>query len=185
MARAAVLRCTFRERSQNPASVPSPGTSSALVESQNASSHHEPGPVHREHRRPPEGGLEIPSNDVTLAFSLQAFEELTRPTRAFEDAATWAFHIGIVSSESSFIERRRVREAGYPQDFLSGPRSIEEALSSLRNHFETERYVFVGTDETDGIVETVPEWTFQSLTDAATAADWRLESAPTVDDGWP
>jgi hypothetical protein len=96
----------------------------------------------------------MPSNDLTLAFSLQALEKLARPKRAFEDAAT-------------------------------GPRSIGEALSSLRNHFETERYVFVGTDETDGIVETVPEWTFQSLIDAATAADWRLESASTVDDDWP
>jgi hypothetical protein len=127
----------------------------------------------------------MPSNDLTLAFSLQALEKLARPKRAFEDAATWTSYIGIVSSESSFVERRRVREAGYPQDFLSGPRSIEEALLSLRNHFETERYVFVGTDETDGIVETVPEWSFQSLTDAATAADWRLESASTVDDDWP
>ncbi|MEF8825174.1 MAG: hypothetical protein V5A27_02360, partial [Halapricum sp.] len=108
-----VLRCTFRERSQSPASVPSPETSSALVESQNGSSRHATGPVQKEHRRLPEGGLEIPSNDVTLAFSLQAFEELTRPTRAFEDAATWAFHVGIVSSELSFVERRRVREAGY------------------------------------------------------------------------
>jgi hypothetical protein len=147
---AAVLRCTFRERSQNPASVPSPGTSSALVESQNGSSRHDTGPVQKEHRRLPEGGPEMPSDDVTLAFSLQALEELTRPTRAFDDAATWASHVGIVSSESSFVERWRVREAGYPQDFLSGPRSIGEALSSLRNHFETERHVFVGTDETRG-----------------------------------
>jgi hypothetical protein len=32
----------------------------------------------------------MPSNDLTLAFSLQALEELARPTRAFEDAATLA-----------------------------------------------------------------------------------------------
>ena len=123
-------------------------------------------------------------NDLTLAFSLWALEKLARSKQAFEDAATWTSYIGIVSSESSFLERRRVREAGYPQDFLSGPRSIEEALSSLRNHFETERYVFVTTDETDGIVETVPEWTFQSLTDAARAADWPLATDFSAND-WP
>ena len=127
----------------------------------------------------------MPSDDLTLAFSLQALEKLARPKRAFEDAATWTSHIGIVSSESSFIERRRVREAGYQQDFLSGPRSIEETLSSLRNHFETERYVFVGTDETDGVVETVPDWTFQSVTEAATAADWRLGTTSATGDDWP
>ena len=30
----------------------------------------------------------MPSNDVTLAFSLQALEKLARPKRVFEDAAT-------------------------------------------------------------------------------------------------
>jgi len=127
----------------------------------------------------------VPSNDLTLAFSLRALEKLARPERAFEDASKWTAHIGIVSSESSFIERRRVREAEYPQDFLSGPRSIEEALTILPNHFETERYVFVGTDETDGIAETVPEWTFQSVTDAATAADWQLGTTSSTGDDWP
>jgi len=127
----------------------------------------------------------MPSNDLTLAFSLQALEELARPTRAFEDAATWTSHIGIVSEEPSFIEQHRAREAGYQWDFLSGPRSVERALSSIRNNFDTERYVFVGTDETSGVVETVPDWTFQSATDAATAANWQLTTISSTDDDWP
>jgi hypothetical protein len=49
-------------------------------------------------------------------------------------------------------------------------------------HFETERYVFVGTDETDSVVETVSDWTVQSVTDAATAADWRLGTTSSTDD---
>jgi hypothetical protein len=127
----------------------------------------------------------MPSTDLTLAISLRALDELAEPTRVLEDAATWASHVGIVSSEPSYIERRRVREAGYHQDFLSGPRSIDEALTSLRGHFETERYVFVGTDETSGVVEAVPDWTFQSVTDAATAADWQLAATTAADDDWP
>jgi hypothetical protein len=126
----------------------------------------------------------VPSNDLTLAFSLRALEKLARPERAFEDASKWTAHIGIVSSEPSFIERRRVREAGYPQDFLSGPRSIEEALSSVRTHFETERYVFVGVDENSEAVKTVPDWTYQSVTDAARAADWPLGTESSAND-WP
>jgi DNA-binding response OmpR family regulator len=126
----------------------------------------------------------MPSNDVTLALSLRALGRLVRPNRAFKDATTWTSYIGIVSSESSVIERRRVREVGYQQDFLSGPRSIEEALSRIRSHFETERYVFVGTDETGGVAETVPDWTFQSVNDAATAADWRLATTSSTGDDW-
>jgi hypothetical protein len=124
----------------------------------------------------------VPSNDLTLAFSLRAFEQLARPERAFEDASKWTAHVGIVSSEPSFIERRRVREAGYPQDFLSGPRSIEEALSSVRTHFETERYVLVGTDETSDAVKTVPDWSYRSVREAATAAGWPLSSDASVGD---
>ena len=127
----------------------------------------------------------MPSNDLTLAFSLQTLEKLARPNRAIDDAETWTRHVGIISSEASFIERRRVREAGYQQDFLSGPRSTEEALLRIRSHFETERYVFVGTDETGSVVETVPDWTFQSVTDAATAANWQLTTVSSTDDDWP
>ena len=90
-----------------------------------------------------------------------------------------------VSSDPSFTERRRTREAGYRQDFLSGPRSIEEALSTSVGHFETGRYVFVGTDGTGGVVEAVPGRAFQSVTDAATAADWRLVTTSAADDDWP
>ncbi|QOS14059.1 uncharacterized protein HfgLR_24375 (plasmid) [Haloferax gibbonsii] len=127
----------------------------------------------------------MPSNDLTLAVSLRALDELARPSRALEDAARWTCHLGIVSSEPSFIERRRVREAGYEQEFLSGPRTIEEALTSVRAHFDTARYVFVGTDETSEVVTRVPDWTYQSVTDAAAAADWRLTSTIDADEEWP
>lgn len=127
----------------------------------------------------------MPSNDLTLAISLRALDRLARPKRAFDDAVTWTSHIGIISSEPSFIERRRVREAGYQQDFLSGPRTIEEALASVGKHFETKRYVFVGIDEPSRARETVPGWTFQSVTDAAAAADWRVGTTPSAEDEWP
>ncbi|VTT85149.1 hypothetical protein DM2_31 [Halorubrum sp. DM2] len=125
------------------------------------------------------------STDLTLAVSLGALDRLARPDRALEDAATWASHVGIVSSEPSYIERRRVREAGYHQEFLSGPRSVAEALSAVRNNFQTERYVFVGTDETSGAVEAVSGWTYQPIVDAATAADWKLSTPSSVNRDWP
>jgi hypothetical protein len=104
----------------------------------------------------------MPSTDLTLAISLEALEELARPNQALEDAATWTSHVGIVSSQPSYIERWRVREAGYHQE-----------------------YVFVGTGETSGVVKTVPEWTFRSVTDAATAADWQLATPSSATDDWP
>jgi len=127
----------------------------------------------------------VASTDLTLAVSLGALDRLARPAHALEDATTWTSHVGIVSSEPSYIERRRVREAEYHQEFLSGPRSIAEALSAVRGHFETERYVLVGTDETAGVIGTVPDWAYQSVTEAAKAAGWQLESVSTADDDWP
>ncbi|ELZ33238.1 hypothetical protein C472_15057 [Halorubrum tebenquichense DSM 14210] len=78
-----------------------------------------------------------------------------------------------------------MREAGYHQEFLSGPRSVAEALSAVRNNFQTERYVFVGTDETSGAVEAVSGWTYQPIVDAATAADWKLSTPSSVNRDWP
>ncbi|ELZ49134.1 hypothetical protein C463_00135 [Halorubrum californiense DSM 19288] len=125
------------------------------------------------------------STDLTLAVSLGALDRLARPAHALEDATTWTSHVGIVSSEPSYIERRRVREAEYHQEFLSGPRSIAEALTAVRGHFETERYVFVGTDETARVVQTVPDWTFQLVTDAADTADWAIETTSSTGGNWP
>lgn len=111
----------------------SAGTLPALVESQNESSRHDTGTIHRERLHPPEGGPEMQSNDLTLVFSEQALEKLTRPKRAFDDIATWASHVGIVSSEPSFIERRRVREASYQYETSYQARGrSQKALSTLR-----------------------------------------------------
>jgi hypothetical protein len=41
----------------------------------------------------------------------------------------------------------------------------------LGDHFESERYVFAGTDKTSDAVKTVPDWTYQPVTDAGDAAD--------------
>lgn len=125
----------------------------------------------------------MPSNDLTLAISLRALGRLTRPNDALEDAATWTNHVGIISAEPSFIERRRVREAGYHQDFMSGPRSIEEALSAVGSHFESARYVFVGTDGTSEVVEGVSDWSYQPVSEAAMAAGWTLETTSSTVDG--
>ena len=126
----------------------------------------------------------VPSNDLTLAVSLAALDELARPKSALEDANTWARHVGIVTSKPSFVERRRVREADYPQAFLSGPRTRAEALTTVRNRFDTERYVFLGTCEDDERIAAECGWTYRSLLDAATAADWRLASDTTPEDDW-
>jgi hypothetical protein len=126
----------------------------------------------------------VPSSDLTLALSLSALDELARPKAALEDAHDWAQHVGIVSSEASFVERRRVREAEYPQDFCSGPRSIGEALTRVHDHFETERYVFVGVSESDERAASDSGWAYRSVTDAATAADWRLAAAVAREHDW-
>lgn len=137
---------------------------------------------HSDRLRVRRGSRSVPSSDLTVAFSLAALDRLARPEAALEDAAEWARHVGIVSAEPSFLERRRVREAAYPQDFLSGPRSKAEALDAVRATFETERYVFVGTTDADERTAEEFEWAYRSVTAAATAADWLLSEESSAED---
>lgn len=62
---------------------------------------------------------------------------------------------------------------------------MAEALSTIRDTFRTDRYVFVGTDETSGAVGTGSGWTYRSIADAAAAADWKLVTASAGDRDWP
>ncbi|WP_049907346.1 DUF7124 domain-containing protein [Haloferax elongans] len=126
----------------------------------------------------------MPSSDLTLAFSLASLDELSRPRSALEDATRWATYVGIVSSEPSYVERRRVREAEYPQDFLSGPRSKVEALETARDNFQTQRYLFVGVSTSDEQTASDAGWAYKSITDAANAADWSLRDVFPSGDDW-
>jgi hypothetical protein len=89
---------------------------------------------------------------------------------------------------TNFTRKNRIR-----QDFFSGPRTREESLGNIKEQFDTERYVFVGTGEDDKQLADDLDWEYLDVADAAEAADWQIAVDPepaTVDDDdgredWP
>ncbi len=131
--------------------------------------------------------------DMTLAFELEALEELADPETVVDDARGWSRYIGIVSEEPTYVVTNFTRKNRVRQDFFSGPRGKAESLDNVKFQFDTERYVFVGTNEEDAALAEEVDWEYLPLEDAAEAADWELGEDEVEDpfgdddgrDGWP
>ncbi|AGN02704.1 hypothetical protein L593_13825 [Salinarchaeum sp. Harcht-Bsk1] len=112
------------------------------------------------------------SSDMTLAFSLEALQQLADPAVAIDDAREWSQYVGAVSAAPngalSFTKERRIR-----LDFFSGTRPPAETLYAVKGNYRTERYVFVGVDGQRDLAES-RHWEFQHVEDAADRAGWAL-----------
>ena len=130
---------------------------------------------------------------MTLAFELEALKRLARPEEVFSDARTWSEYVGVVSEKPTYVVTNFTRKNRIRQDFFSGPRGREESLENVKRQFDTERHVFVGTDDDDAALAGSVDWEFLHVEDAAGAADWQLgePADPDVDtpdesrDDWP
>jgi hypothetical protein len=114
------------------------------------------------------------SGDMTLAFELSALRRLADPGAAFSGARQWTEYVGVVADAptyevTNFTRKRRIR-----QDFFSGPKSKRESLESVREQFDTERHVFIGTGDEDRELAAELGWEYLAVEDAAEAADWEL-----------
>ena len=133
------------------------------------------------------------SGEMTLAFELEALEELAEPDAVFQDARQWSDYVGVVSEEPTYVVTNFTRKNRIRQDFFSGPRGREESLRSVKEQFGTERHVFVGTSEADRQLAEEVGWEYQPVEEAAEAADWKLAEDEDVDpfeeedqrDDWP
>ena len=133
------------------------------------------------------------SGEMTLAFELEALEELAEPDAVFQDARQWSDYVGVVSEEPTYVVTNFTRKNRIRQDFFSGPRGREESLRSVKEQFDTGRHVFVGTNEADQKLAEEVDWEYQAVEDAAEAADWKLAEDEDVDpfeeedqrDDWP
>lgn len=130
--------------------------------------------------------------DMTLAFDLAALQALAEPDRVFTDARQWTEYVGVVSEKPTYVVTNFTRKHRIRQDFFSGPRGREESLESVREQFDTDRHVFVGTSGEDADLAERVGWEYLPVEDAAEAADWELasdveESEPTENerDDWP
>jgi hypothetical protein len=132
------------------------------------------------------------SDDMTLAFDLAALKELSHPDSVFTDARRWSTYAGVISEKPTYVVTNFTRKHRIRQDFFSGPREPEESLANIKNQFDSERYVYVGTNDEQRERAEAADWEYLPVEDAAEAADWELgESQPpsqTSDenrDDWP
>ncbi|MGM0390025.1 MAG: DUF7124 domain-containing protein [Natrinema limicola] len=132
------------------------------------------------------------SEDMTLAFELTALESLANPSTVFANARQWTSYTGIVSDEPTHVVTNYARSRRIRQDFFSGPDGKAGTLEQVESQFESERYVFVGTDEDDRELAGSVGWEYLDVAEAADAADWELadEAAETDDEesvreDWP
>ncbi len=132
------------------------------------------------------------SGDMTLAFDLAALQALAEPDRVFTDARQWTEYVGVVSEKPTYVVTNFTRKHRIRQDFFSGPRGREESLDSVKEQFDTDRHVFVGTSDEDRELAERVGWEYLPVEDAAEAADWELatdegasEPDETVRDDWP
>jgi hypothetical protein len=117
-----------------------------------------------------EGG----SGDMTLAFELDALQALAEPTEVFSDARRWTEYVGVISEKPTYVVTNFTRKNRIRQDFFSGPRGRRESLENVKRQFDTERHVFVGTDDDDRELAEEVEWEYLAIADAAEAAGWTL-----------
>lgn len=132
------------------------------------------------------------SNDMTLAFELEALKRLSEPDVVFTDARQWTSYIGVVSEKPTYVVTNFTRKNRIRQDFFSGPRGKKESLENVKHQFDTDRHVFIGTTENDQTLADETDWEYIQIEAAAEAADWGLGSADTQPspteperDDWP
>ena len=135
------------------------------------------------------------SGDMTLAFDLDALKELAYPDSVFTDARQWSEYVGVISEQPTYVVTNFTRKHRIRQDFFSGPRGREESLENVKEQFDTDRHVFLGSGEEDADLAEAAGWEFLPVENAAEAADWELgePDAPTATadddeeerDDWP
>lgn len=133
------------------------------------------------------------AGEMTLAFELSALQALADPASVFADAREWATYVGVVSEEPTYVVTNYTRKHRIRQDFFSGPRGVAESLASVKDQFNTDRHVFVGTTDGHSTIATETSWEYLPVSEAADAAEWELQTeqgtshGPTEDirEDWP
>jgi len=131
------------------------------------------------------------STDMTLAFELAALQALADPEAAFTGARRWTSYLGVVSEEPTYVVTNFTRKHRIRQDFFSGPRGRAESLQNVAAQFDTERYVFVGTDNDDEQLAAETGWEYVGIEAAVEAAGWQLGDSESADskastrEDWP
>jgi hypothetical protein len=111
---------------------------------------------------------------MTLAFEFEALRALADPGAVFDDARQWTEYVGVLSDEPTYVVTNFTRKRRLRQDFFSGPRGVDESLDNVRDQFDTDRHVFIGTTDDDRATADAHGWEYLDVEEAATFAEWDL-----------
>ncbi|MFB6134684.1 MAG: hypothetical protein ABEJ55_06830 [Halanaeroarchaeum sp.] len=114
------------------------------------------------------------SEDMTLAFELRALQSLATPSTVFANARQWTRYTGVVSDEPTYVVTNYTRKRRIRQDFFSGPKGKAGTLEDVKDQFESERHVLVGTTDEDEEMAEDTGWEYIDVAEAARAAGWDL-----------
>jgi hypothetical protein len=111
---------------------------------------------------------------MTLAFELESLRAVAEPGEVFADARQWSEYVGVVSDEPTYVVTNFTRKRRIRQDFFSGPKGKAESLAAVKEQFDTDRHVLVGTTDDDAALADEHGWEYQPVEAAAEAAGWEL-----------
>jgi hypothetical protein len=111
---------------------------------------------------------------MTLAFELEALRNLADPNAVFNDARQWTEYVGVVSEKPTYVVTNFTRKHRIRQDFFSGPRGVIESLENVREQFDTDRHVLIGTTDDDAAAADAAGWEYLPVEQAADAAGWTV-----------
>lgn len=131
---------------------------------------------------------------LTLAFDLEALRRVEEPAAVVADAARWSEHVGVVTDQPPHVLTKFTRNHAIEQDFSPEPAPAVVTLEHLHEHFDTGRYVHVGTSATHERRAETAGWEFLAVEAAAREAGWELDESSestgssrvdTSTDDWP
>lgn len=120
--------------------------------------------------------MNTPENggEMTLAFELSALQALAEPGTAFADARQFTRYVGVITEQPTHVLTNYTRKRRIREDFFSGPEDREATLESVREQFDSDRYVLIGTGEADQAVAEAADWEYLPVEEAAAAAGWTV-----------
>lgn len=112
---------------------------------------------------------------LTLAIEHSAIKAFAQPATVVEEARQWSQFVGIVGEDPEAVEST-VGQYGLHQDFRLDVMDTQSVLSRLKWEADTDRYVYIGTDDQARALAEYVNWEFLTVQEAAEAADWKLSS---------
>ncbi|MFB6187485.1 MAG: hypothetical protein ABEI86_11540 [Halobacteriaceae archaeon] len=114
------------------------------------------------------------SGDMTLVITLEALELLEDPQEALEDATDWTRHLGVGSERETDEIADELEAMNANPEFIAGNLSSVGSLSTIRQRFPAERYVYVSQMSEDEEMAEALGWEFVPFRDAARKAGWPI-----------